>query len=148
MGLEQFDVAPDNKGGRPESEEEGEENQGRAHGRSLVIDSVDDEWWEEVLEEVLGRKTLPCDDYQEFARATMRLADYTHSLGHSVWFSLRKEGAGDVDWEWFKEEAPDESVRRVFPEEYQAKKSTSTRFGSSAGKQPSDGLSSIIDAAK
>lgn len=148
MGLEQFDVAPDNQGGRPEKDEEERTGHNSTYGEALEMSRADEEWWEEILEEVLGVKTMPCDDYEEFSIATMRLADYTHSLGHSVWRSMKEENAGGVDWEWFKEEAPDELVRRVFPNEFESGSSSSSRFGSSSGKQAGDGLTSIIDAAK
>lgn len=148
MGLEQFDVAPDNKGGRPEKEEQDSGSfSSRYDGRVLVEGDADKDWWEEVLVEAIGQEELPMDDFDEFINASSELSNHVHSQTINVWKSLEEHGVANIDWKWLKSECPDEWVDPRWPGEESITGSTS-RFGSSGGSSAGEGLSSIIDAAK
>lgn len=163
MGLEEFDVAPDNEGGRPKgSKENTSDNTSfggakRSHGEPYTpaVDG-DTEWWQEQIDAVVGTSFLSdeddsdfSDDYLERKKELRQLADRLHINTIDLRVKLEEEGLLEVDWEEFAEKEYDGSVSARVPGHGSKSSSSSSsgRFGSSSAS-PSDGLASLVDNAK
>lgn len=148
MGIEDFKVAPDNPGGRPTKEEREEEDGLRDMYGDPYTPNKGDEWWEEKIDEVLASSEIPTDDFGDFVDATRILSDWTHISTIEVWKQLKEYELAEFDWEWVREEAPDEWKDLRWPkkaryEVFEVDTDTSTEEEEYTG-----GLASLVDEAK
>lgn len=123
MGLDQFNVAPDNNGGRPEGskEDRGYSTRETDHGDPMTMDHGED-YLNDIMDRfVEGDK--PTDEEMK------KITDYTHLLPRSVKVELDKHGIVD------------------YPEiRWDGKKKSSTPFfGSSSEEEEKGGIFSIVN---
>lgn len=149
MGIQDFNVAPDNKGGRPpKSEQEKEEEKGIVKGRPYVDSEADEEWWEEVLDHVVGEGSVPGDSIESKSKHITDISDYTHLQPPEVWKQLEEHEMVDVDWDEYKEVYGTSGTDSRIPGVGSEPGSGSFSSGSSESETTATGLKSIIDAAK
>lgn len=126
MGLEEFNVAPDNKGGRPEKTEE-EQNGREAIG--LTMEKYNSqEYWKSLLQQSWNGSEITVEAMSEMTEETVLLP-------HTVISKLMEH------------EIVDQSELGEYLDMYRRKQSTGSST-SSTERSDSGGLSSIIDAAK
>lgn len=163
MGLEEFDIAPDNKGGRPpkssSSNDEGDDSThgvNRSHGEPYTpARDGDTEWWEEQVDEVTSTSFLDddesgfSDDYTERKKEIMQLSDRLHINTIDLREKLAAEGIYETDWEEYVEREfdGDPSARIPGVSKSSSSSSSSPSFGSGSS-EASDGLQSLVNNAK
>lgn len=148
MGIDDFKVAPDNPGGRPPKEEQEEEDSLReVYGDPYSPDKSDADWWQEKLDEALASGEIPTDNFNDFIKASSIVADWVHISTIEVLKQLKKEEVIEFDWEWVREEAPDEWKDLRWPKK--ARYEVFEVEGSSTeDEEYTGGLASLVDEAK
>lgn len=150
MGLEEFDIAPDNKGGRkPKEEEDGKRALRDGEGRSYVQDqSRGEDWWLEVMQSSLNRQSIEGETIEEMENDISVLADYIHTNPLLVWKKLDEHGFIDMDWEEYRDYYSERLMDARVPggPEVIGEK-TSTSFSSNSLDDDS-GLAAVIKDAK
>lgn len=150
MGLDNFNIAPDNKGGRkPKEEKDGKRALRSGEGRSYVRDqSRGEEWWLEVLSGALGRESINGDTIEDMENDISVLADYIHTNPLLVWKKLDEHGFIDMDWDEYREYYTDRLMDARVPGGPEVTGGgTSTTFGSNSLDEDS-GLAAVINDAK
>lgn len=125
MGLESFNVAPDNKGGRPSKEEEEESNTRRVDSAHTMDDDTEEYWSEMFNKHVAGSEPS--------AEELMKIASDTHLLSRTVKMKLTEFGVYEYD-------------QFVGMDPTDGKVDDSPFGGSSSGS--GSGLASIVNNAK
>lgn len=148
MGLDNFNVAPDNKGGRPEKDEEETDEDRTVRGEPFVEEKADKSWWLKVMTDSIGQRELPQDDFQQFLDAISTLADHVHTQPINVLHELEEHEIQYIEWEWVKENSDERGFDARWPGEGPVTGSSSPSFGSTSSYDSDSGLGSIIDAAK
>lgn len=126
MGLDEFNIAPDNKGGRPEKTEDNEEPQdyfGPSHD-----EYSSEEYWESLLEDNWNGSEITFD-------AMKAMCAESHMLPQSVVSKLVDNDIVDTD------------QLGEYLDMYEHETNTPS-FSSGSSYSDSGTLSSIIDAAK
>lgn len=126
MGLDEFNIAPDNKGGRPEKTEE-ESDTKNGYGISIE-DYNSEEYWESLLEDNWDGSEITFD-------AMKGMCAQTHMLPQSIVSKLMEHDVVDGD----------ELGEYLDMYEHQT---SAPSFSSGSSYSDSGTLSSIIDAAK
>lgn len=150
MGIESFNIAPDNKGGRPKKEEQETVGKSRSYGDAYTPYKADEDWWREKINESVDGSEINTDDFDQFVQDMMQLADHVHTSTIEVEKLLDEAGVVDIDWSWVREEAPDEWKDMRWPREARHKTfspdiDTSTE---EEDEEPAGGLASIVNEAK
>lgn len=114
MGLEAFDIAPDNKGGRKEKDDEEEEQYGRRVEGTFNPEVDTEEWWRERIEEVCGELNED-DDFETNADKIGDLASATAEFPVDVRKRLHKHGIFETDWEEVLDYYPDHVLDSRYP---------------------------------
>lgn len=151
MGIDSFNIAPDNKGGRPSKEEqEEEETVERYSGRVYVASEADENWWKETINELFGGIDLHTLDKEELRDKITELSDFTHTNPVEIRKELEEHKLIGDEWEEYVEQSPDHTLDGRVPgvEGPTDTKSYSPSFSSSSKDDTPEGLQSIIDAAK
>lgn len=159
MGLkDNFNIAPDNKGGRPEKSQEEEDTGREAPGEPYPCDDETPEgWWSEQVKEVFG-VTTDTDAFMEDTGSFEKKCNKISRL--SNWVSLnpidcRKAMADDdfyqCNWQEYRDEMDDKFLDARVPGVEIKTKTGSTSFSSSSSSSKLDsdsGLGSLISDAK
>lgn len=99
MGLEKYNIAPDDKGGRPEKEEEeGDLARDAVGEKALTIDNDDESYWQEMYDEY-GNITLICHHASVLPRTAKR--------------KMSEHGIGDWDFEPKPDPSPSKSKSSI-----------------------------------
>lgn len=103
MGLDQFDVAPDNKGGRkPKDEDEkGFSSRSVEDGEPFVRGLDREEWWQDKVNQMLDE--ADADNVEEIIP---RLSGYTFVHPITCRIKLEEHGIHETDWDWYTDEYP------------------------------------------
>lgn len=147
MGLQEFDIAPDNKGGRKEQEKEMVIPTRKVSGRPLTHEGRTEDWWKATMKQCLGSKRIPQSNMDEMMTHVAELASFTHSQTITVLTELESLGIVSFEWEdyreWLPEELHDDRIPGVnrFPE-------NTPMFGTTSKIDPDSSFASIIEDAK
>jgi len=156
MGLEKFNIAPDNKGGRPEGstkDDKGRNLTRETEGRALTSENGDKEWWLNVISEVLGTEGIPDTTFIEKAKAIEELAAHTWTNPMTVRTQLDEHGILETDWEEYEDKFDMVEGDCRIPGNIAAdiritKASRSSSSGSSSSSSSDGGLSSLVEFSK
>lgn len=98
MGLDDLQGMdkPDNVGGRPPKEEQEDEYGRSLPGDPLIMDKDDEEWWEEVIDEVV-------EDGQGIEDAIPEISNYIYVNPIEVRKMLEDHGFIENDWDEYIE---------------------------------------------
>lgn len=151
MGIESFNIAPDNKGGRPTKDEQETVGRDRGYGDPYTPYKASKEWWEEKVEEAVDGGEINTEDYDQFVEDIIQLSDYVHTVSIEVEKMLDEAGVVDIDWEWVREEAPDEWKDLRWPKQARHEVFAPDVESSSTEEEEEEtagGLASIVNEAK
>lgn len=147
MGLEDFNIAPDNKGGRKKKEEK-QDNSPRTRmvdGEAFTMEDDTKEWWQEQLRAEVVEQSG--DNIEE---KIPTLAGYVFMNPVSVRIKLEEHEIHETDWDQYVEDHPVyEEDQRILDHlgEVDNSSSSSTDFLSSEESEDS-GLASLVKDAK
>lgn len=168
MGLEAFDVAPDNKGGRKKKEGEETDERWEPHGDPFTNSKdTDEEWWAEKAKEACAQYSFVedsdgsfSDDFFERREQIGQLASWVHLSSVEARKKMAEAGFYETDWEEFIDKGRDAWMDHRIPGYEQKKKKMSAlnSFGSSSSssgssdddeeEESSSGLLSVVNNAK
>jgi len=159
MGLkDNFNIAPDNKGGRPEKSQEEEDTRREAPGEPYPCnDEMPEGWWSEQVKEVFGASTDPdtfmegIGSFEEKCNMISQLAGWVSLNPIDCRKAMADDGFYQCNWQEYRDEMDEKFLDARVPGIEIEGKSKRTSFGrsSSSSKLDSDsGLGSLITDAK
>lgn len=147
MDLDGMDV-PDNKGGRPEKDEEEKDEHGhiQAEGDPFTSEKNEEAWWQEKVDDYIGVFGEMPETFDEGREMVMEIADITHLNPINVRLYLDEHGVFETDWDEYRDEMSASSVDMRVPGSSRPApvKTTST----STSTKTNSGLGALIDSAK
>lgn len=128
MGLDSFNIAPDNTGGRPKGNDDSDSSEPQRHETAHTLDKEGKEYWEEVWSIFVSGDEPEDGDMR-------RICQYTQLLPHTVKQRLTEHDLYEFTQEERRErDEPDMNIEQS--------------SNSSDDESRSSGLSSLIDDAK
>lgn len=144
MGIEDFRVAPDNKGGRPTKEEQEEEEHSglRSVGDPFYPAKDTEEYWREIWDRYVDGEDPSSQDIAS-------ICDYTHLFPWDVKVYIEKWGIYEFDWFQMPEDYPPHSyLKFLLEDEGISNDFTSQVASTDTGEEITGGWAEIINDAK
>lgn len=143
MGIEDFKVAPDNKGGRPSKEEQEEEHTGLQHVGDPFYHAKDsEEYWQEIWDSNV-------DGEEPTSREIASICDYTHLFPWDVKVYVEKWGIYEFDWFQMPDDFPSDSFLKFLLEDEGIENDFTSQVASvDSGEEITGGWAEIINDAK
>lgn len=153
MGLDQFNVAPDNKGGRkPEREDDKFSPRGDSSSPYVSEEDNGEDWWRQKAQEALGHNMPTQGSISELEEHIMDISDYIHATPILVWKKLDHHDITEVNWEEYRDHYPEHTLDdRVPGYGGDVLGGSSSLFRSDQGRSglsEDSGLAAAIDNAK
>lgn len=143
MGIEDFKVVQDNRGGRPTKEEQEDSHRGISQvGDPFYPEKDTKQYWQNLIDRFVAGTTPDADEVAS-------ICDHTHLFPWDVKMYLEKHGICSFEWMQMPDDYPPDTYLKFLLEDAGVENDFTNRVASvDSGKELTGGWAEIINDAK